>query len=305
MSKSFDPPPTIETETITQKRVLEEMGNLVHQLYDPEICQHPEVYQEALRPQIAKLVMDDHILKSTKKPSNPKLQSSPLPRFDPRFNCHEAIARLSIDQAYFRIQDSSHPDPFRERNSLTDTQHDVAVHRAARSICPEEPHPVEEQDYICNNLDISSRATHQSTKCQILPSDDIFPANTTSEEYCHVPNLRLHFHSLHHFDHDPNFRRRFLKRKMNRMAIDADEHHLPSDQFPMQAATLKLICPKHWRPIEMLHGPSYRTSSYPGGVQPECWVAIALRRDLLPTQLRHSRPSNGLCAAIRSSLVDI
>ncbi|KAJ4011470.1 hypothetical protein NW752_008469 [Fusarium irregulare] len=59
---SFDPPPTIETETITQKQVLEEMGNLVHQLYDPEICQHPEVHQETLRPQIAKLVKDDHIL---------------------------------------------------------------------------------------------------------------------------------------------------------------------------------------------------------------------------------------------------
>ncbi|KAH7189656.1 uncharacterized protein B0J16DRAFT_118813 [Fusarium flagelliforme] len=59
---SFDPPPTIETETITQKQALEEMGDLVHQLYDPEICQHPEIYQETLRPQIAKLVMDDHIL---------------------------------------------------------------------------------------------------------------------------------------------------------------------------------------------------------------------------------------------------
>ncbi|KAJ4113239.1 hypothetical protein NW768_011515 [Fusarium equiseti] len=55
---SYDPPPTIETKTITRKQVLEEMGDLLLQLFDHEFDRSD---QESARPQIAKLI-HEHIL---------------------------------------------------------------------------------------------------------------------------------------------------------------------------------------------------------------------------------------------------
>jgi len=55
---SYDPPPTIETRTITRQQVLEEMGGLLRQLFDPEFERSD---QESVRPQIAKLI-NEHIL---------------------------------------------------------------------------------------------------------------------------------------------------------------------------------------------------------------------------------------------------
>jgi hypothetical protein len=73
---------------------------------------------------------------------------------------------------------------------------------------------------------------------------------------------------------DRECRRCFLKRKMNRMQIQAYEHPLPSDQFVAKAVIFELLCPQTlatyrdvtWTIMSHLALPVEE------GIEPKCWA---------------------------------